>query len=163
MRYAIPCGCVLVKRCAMKQEYLGSLIEIMKKNRKIPKNAEKNFKVAFSACSLIAIDKGKKKIDKEVIYEYYRKKHDEVIDKRYEEMGDFDPQQCRVRAGTVIETSKEHATVKNSTGKKKYRTDYVPGLRKNDLVITHWDFVVEKIDSKTAEEMIELKDSMNIK
>ena len=86
MKYALPCSRTLVKRNQVTQEEVDKLIDIVKNNKEIPKNAEKIFKVAFAACSLIALDTGKNKIDEDVIREYFLKKHSDVIEKRYEEM-----------------------------------------------------------------------------
>jgi hypothetical protein len=153
MKYALPCVNVLVKRGTVTREQLNKLIEIVKNNKELPQNAERIPAVAFAVCSLIAIDNGKKTIDNEVIDEYFLFRHDDMIDKRYEEMGDFDTQKCRVRAGVVQSVTKNSATIKNSAGTKKYRTDFTTGLKKNDLVTTHWDFVVEKIDAARAEKI----------
>lgn len=163
MKYAVPCGCVLVKRGSMKQEYLDSLIGSIKKGEKTPEGAEKNFKVAFAACALIAMDAGKKTIDKQVIYEYFTKNHDEVLEKRYKEMRDFDPDKCRVRAGVVAGFSGKKVIVENSSGTKKYRADYIQGLKKGDFVATHWDFAVEKISESKAREMMKIKEKLMIK
>ena len=71
MKYALPCAGTLVKRGSVTKEYINRLIEAVKNNAVIPKNAEKIFKVAFSACSLIAIDTGKKEIGEKIIRKYY--------------------------------------------------------------------------------------------
>jgi len=160
MKYALPCAGTLVKRCSITQEEWDSLIDTVRRNRTIPKDAEKIFKVAFAACSLIALDCSKSEIDEEVIREYYLFGHDEMIDKRYEEMGDFDPDMCRIRPGIVKSFENGFATVENVHGLRKYRTDYCD-VKRNDVVATHWNFVVEKIPEETAERMkkqkIELK------
>jgi|SRR3989344_595458 len=149
MKYALPCAGTLVRRDIVSKEYIDNLIEAVKNNQHIPKDAEKIFKVALSACSLIALD-NEKQIDSDVIREYFLFRHDDMIDKRYEEMGDFDPEACRTRAGVVEFLEEKFAIVKNPSGKRKYRSDFVVDLQKNDIVVTHWNFIVEKIDKKTA-------------
>ena len=153
MRYALPCAGTLVKRHIMTQKQWDDLIDAVKNGRKVPKDSEKVFKVAFAACSMIAMDKKKRFIDSEVIREYFLFKHDDVINKRYEEMRDFDPEACRTKAGTVEEVKEGLATVKTRSGKGDFRVDFVKDLRKGDTVVIHWDFVTEKTDQKTADEM----------
>lgn len=144
MKYALPCSRTLVKRNQVTQDEVDKLIDIVKNNKEIPKNAEKIFKVAFTACSLIALDTGKNKIDEDVIREYFLKKHSDVIEKRYEEMGDFDPKACQIRLGRVVSFQGDEAIIINSSGKRSYKTDFVK-VQENDKVVTHWDFVVEVI------------------
>jgi len=139
MKYALPCAGTLVKRGNVRQQYIDELIECVKLNKKIPKDAEKMFKVAFAACSLIAIDSGKKTIDESIVRKYFLSKHDEVIDKRYVEMGDFNPDMCRVRKCIAERIENGFAFV----GKRRFRTDFVPYVKNGDNVITHWDFIVE--------------------
>ena len=159
MKYALPCAGTLVKRGSITQEKWDELIDIVKNEGKIPDGAERIFKVAFAACSLIALDR-KTEIDKGVIHEYYLFGHDKVIDKRYGEMGDFDPDMCRIRPGIVKSFENGFVTVENSSGTGKYRADYCK-VAKGDLVTTHWNFIVEKISEEMAEKMkkqkIELK------
>lgn len=163
MKYALPCAGILVKRGNVSQETVDRLFEIVKKKGKIPKDAEKISAVAFSACSIIAIDSGKKVIDRDIIHEYFLFKHDEMIDKRYEIMGDFDTDMCRTRAGIVLSVTRNKALVKNSFGNKEYYTDFIPDLKENDTVVTHWDFVIEKIDNNTAEKMKQKKEQLCLK
>ena len=153
MKYALPCARTLVKRGNADQTYIDMLIDIVKNNGEIPKDAEKIFKVAFSACSLAAIDDGKSSIDAGIIRKYFLFGHDKVIGSRYEEMGDFDPEACRVRAGVVESVENEKAVVYGPSGRKAFRIDFVPDARKNDIVVTHWNFIVEKTDKETAERM----------
>lgn len=139
MKYALPCAGTLVKRGSVNQKYVDQLVGIASKGGKIPKDAEKIFKVAFAACALIAIDAGKKIIDDNIVRKYFLSKHDKIIGKRYAEMGDFDPDMCRVRKGTVECLENEFAFVNG----KKFRTDFVPEVKNGDEVVTHWDFIVE--------------------
>ncbi len=162
MKYALPCAGTLVRRGKVSREYIDRLIDIVKNNGKIPKDAEKIFVVAFSACSLIAMDSGKSSIDSDIIREYFLLRHDDVIDRRYEEMGDFDPEACRTRSGIVGSVGDDFAVVNTPLGKGKYRTDFVSDIRRNDVVVTHWNFVVEKIDKNTVERMKVSKKSVKL-
>lgn len=152
MKYALPCAGTLVKRGDVKQEYADMLMDAVKNGKRIPEGAERIFKVALAACSLLAGDSGKKSIDEDVIRRYFLFGHDEVIGRRYEEMGDFDPQACRVTAGVVESAGRGFAVVRTLGGRKRYRADYC-NARKGDTVVTHWDFIVEKTDRETAGRM----------
>jgi hypothetical protein len=142
MKYALPCAGTLVKRGKITQRELDKLIEIVKNNEEIPTGAENIFKVAMAACTLIAKDSGRG-IDSEIIRDYFINHHDEVIDKRFEEMKDFDPEACRIRKGKVLESGGLFVIVENSSGTGKFRTDFCKA-KEGEEVITHWDFVVEK-------------------
>lgn len=163
MKFALPCAGTLIQRGSVSQQFIDELRIIVKNNEKIPKDAEKIFKVAMASCSLLAIDQRKKFIDEKIIHEYFLFKHDNVIDSRYEEMGDFDPNACRTRAGKINLIEKDLAVVENSFGINKYKLDFVPEVKKNDLVVTHWDYIVEKIDKKTAQEMQKQKQSLRLR
>jgi hypothetical protein len=147
MKYALPCAGTLVKRGKVRKEYIDELIDAVKSGKEIPAGAEKIFAVAFAACSLLAKDKGKDIIDDEIIHEYFLSGHDTIIEKRYEEMGDFDKEACRVCIGTVESKGTGKAEVKTKSGSSVFRTDFAPSLKKGDSVITHWDFIVEKTDN----------------
>ncbi len=143
MKYAIPCGSTLVSRGSITQKELDLLRELVKRGEELPADAEKIFKVAFSACSLLAIDKGKDLIDNDIIHDYFLQGHDFMIDKRFSEMMDFDPQACRVRPGIVESVGNGFASVIIEGELKKFRTDFLPHVKAGDNVITHWDYIVE--------------------
>ena len=153
MKYALPCAVTLVSRGSVEKDDIENLIDAVKKGRQIPEGAEKIFKVAMSACSLIALDSHKEFIDIDVIHNYFLYGHDDVIDRRFDEMRDFDPEACRVRPGIVKHIFKDSAVVLNSAGEKRYRTDFVPDLKIGDRVATHRDFVVEKISADAEKRM----------
>ncbi len=157
MKYALPCAGTLVKRGNITQEKLDDLLDIVKSGKPIPKDAEKIPAVAFAACSLIAIDKGKKEIDEAVIHDYFLFNHDDMIDSRYEKMGDFDPVACRTRVGSVLSVELEKARVLTDLGERDFRTDFCD-VDENDNVVTHWNFVVEKLDKEMAEKVRKAKE-----
>ncbi len=156
MKYALPCAGTLVSRGRVSQEKIDSLIDIVKKGEHIPKDSEKIFTVAFTACSLIALDKKKDIIDESVIRDYFLFRHDDIIDKRFEEMGDFDPEACRTRIGTVLSAEMEKANILTGIGPRDFRTDFCD-IHENDTVVTHWDFIVEKVDREMAQRIAEMR------
>ena len=153
MKYALPCVSVLVKRGTVTQEHLESLIETVKDGGEAPTGAEKIPAVAFAVCSLIALENGKAAIDDDIIREYFLFRHDDMIDKRYEEMGDFDTDACRTRIGRIVSIDSGRALVEMPGRTKTYRTDFVPDVKVNDRVVTHWDFIVETVDGAIAKQL----------
>ena len=84
-------------------------------------------------------------IDADIIEEYFLGKHDQVVDERFELMGDFDPERCRIYEGTIISINDDKALVKLEKKESEYRTDFVSDVKVGDKVIVHRDFVVKII------------------
>jgi hypothetical protein len=101
-RYAVPCSETLAKRGVITQKYQRSLVSSIVLNKKIPKDAEKIFKVASSMCEKTAKKLGKRYIDKEVVRRYFLFGHDKVVDRRYKIFKDFNPMLCRLYSGKVL-------------------------------------------------------------
>jgi len=149
LKYALPCGKILVKRGWIKQKYLDDMLEMVVKNKPININLKGVFVVASSVCSLIAMKRGKEFIDSGVIRDYFWNEHDYMVDKRFGEMGDFDPEECRIYPGRVLKVE-EKANVMTSKGEGSYRKDFVPDIKEGNFVVTHYDFIVEKINEETS-------------
>lgn len=145
LRYAVPCIDTLVERGNVKKSFAKNLISSVSKG-KAPEDTEKLFKVAFSACKKIAKRMGKKEIDSDVVRQYFLFEHDELIDIRYKKFGDFNPFECKTYPGIVLKTKKNKALIRIPFKTKVYRTDFVKNLKKNDHVVVHREFVVEKIN-----------------
>ena len=149
LRYAVPCAGTLVQRGTMEQQAWDELIAAVHAGN-APPDAEKLFKVAYAACSLLALDGGKKAIDSPLIRYYFRAGHDAVIDARYAEMQDFDPEACRVWAGAVTRVAPGKAWVLLPHEERECRTDFVPAAKPGDWVVVHWGFMVEPVTEKEA-------------
>ncbi|HLD77910.1 MAG TPA: HypC/HybG/HupF family hydrogenase formation chaperone [archaeon] len=148
LRYAVPCAGTLVKRGTLAQAEWDRLIAAVAAGR-APAGAERIFKVALAACSLLAIDSGKQAIDAAVVRQYFRAGHDAVIDARSREMGDFSPEACRVWAGRVQSVQSGRAVVETPAGLRTCKTDFVDA-RVGEWVIVHWDFLVEPVSAEGA-------------
>lgn len=145
MKYAVPCAETLVKRGAITEGQKQDMILLVSSGKTI-EHPEKIFKVAYAMCMLIAKKTGKKYIDEDVIREYFLHEHDDAVDKRFEEMCDFDPDECRVYRGKVIDIKGMKAKV-NIEGREKYfRTEFCKDIKINENVIVHRDFVVERYE-----------------
>jgi hypothetical protein len=144
MRYAIPCADTLVERGNITQGRLDDLIRKMVSGLEFTGDDISIFKVAKAHCTMIAKRNGKKEIDAEVIEEYFLGKHDKVVDERYEQMRDFDPERCRIYTGKVLLVKDGKATVETPKGRSEFRADFLPDVMKGDSVIVHRDFIVKR-------------------
>ena len=106
-------------------------------------DAEDIFKIAEAMCDAIRERMGKSDVDSQVIRQYFLLEHSDVVDDRYNLMGDFDPVSCKTRMGRVITIGADHAIVETSLGKSQYRTEFARDLKPGDNVVVHWDFIVE--------------------
>jgi hydrogenase maturation factor len=153
LRYALPCASTLVKRGSTTQENVDRMTGMVSEGIAPEDGAEKIFKVAIAMCNSIARRMGKDTIDAEVIRRYFLMEHSEVVDERYGLMGDFDPVACKTYPGKVISTDGGFAVVETRLGSMRYKTVLARDTKEGDLVSVHYDFVIEKIDAQTAEEM----------
>lgn len=156
-RYALPCAQTFVKRGKITQRFLDDIISKFSMGKELPKGFENTFVVAVSMLKIIAKKMGKEEIDDEVIRQYYLVDHDKVVDKRYEEMRDFNPMMCRVRIGKVIKVDGKIAKVKTEIGEYEYRTDFVKDLKEGDIVTVHYDFISEKISEDLLKNILNKK------
>lgn len=149
LRYAVPCATTLVQRKSLSSESYNSLLSDVAAG-KLPENEpEKLFKIAYAVCKAISLEKGKE-IDQEIIREYFWFKHDAVIDERYLEMRDFDPEHCRTFPGKVESLLGERAIVKTKRGKEEALTSFLPKIKPGSFVVIHRGFIVEEINKETA-------------
>jgi hypothetical protein len=155
LRYALPCAATLVRRGAVKGSLIKKAIADVSLGKPIEGYPERVFKTAIDMCNRIARKKGRKSIGQDVIRTYFLFEHDKAIDRRYKLYGDFDPQGCRTYPGLVI----DNRTVRTILGKKKYRTNFTPKLRKGDMVVVHRNFTVEKIDNALFRRLWALKEN----
>ncbi len=156
LRYALPCAGTLVKRGNVTKQYVDRLVEQVSRNEAPGAGAENMFKVANAMCDSIAERMGKPSTDAEVIRRYFLFEHSRVVDDRFNLMKDFNPVDCRTYAGRVIRAGDGSAVVETRLGQKVYRTIFAKDVRKNDMVVVHFDFVVEKVSKEVAERMAEM-------
>jgi len=154
LKYAVPCIDTLVERGKVKKNFAENLTSSVTKG-KAPKDSEKLFKIAYTSCKRIAKKMGKKEIDSDVIRQYFLFEHDKMIIKRYNKFKDFDPFKCRTYPGIVLRINNNRALVSLPFDRKVYRADFVKNLKKNDKVVVHRDFIVEKINLKLLNKLDE--------
>ena len=75
LKYAVPCGIVLVRRGDITRDYHSSLIEKVMSGNIEDMDIENNFKIGSRMCFLIMKKLGKDRIDTEVIRHYFWLEH----------------------------------------------------------------------------------------
>jgi hydrogenase maturation factor len=156
-RYAAPCGKVFVKRGVIDEVYFNNLIDSVARNE-IPVGTEKTFDFALKMCSDVAKKLHKKKIDEEVVREYFWIAHDRAARLRYEKFHDFDLNECIVYPGRVLSiVENNRALVSTPIKSFNYRTDFVPTLKKGNDVTVHYEFIPEIISGEDAKMLLKLK------
>jgi len=156
-KHAAPCGKIYVKRGVIDEIYFNDLIKAVAKN-KIRKGAEKTFDFALKMCAIEAQRLHKRKIDEEVVREYFWIAHDKAARMRYEKFHDFDLDECIVYPGKVLSIAEnKRALVSTPIKDFNYRTDFVPTLKKGNDVTVHYDFIVEIISEENAKMLLKLK------
>lgn len=158
LRYAIPCTSTLVKRGTIKQELVSELLDFSLKKKEIQADIRETFPVAYLACRKIAMGKGKKEIGPDEIREYFWKLHDDVIERRFEEKRDFDTEACRIWPGKVLRLLEgNRAEALTQRGERAFKNLFEPHIKKDDYVVTHYDFIVEKVSGEDAKAIWEGK------
>ena len=145
LRYAIPCGEVLVRRGELGKELLGSLNAAVANGQEIGIPVEDIFKVASRMCTIIAKRSGKAEIDDEVIRRYFLVEHEKAILWRKSIHPDLSVADCRVYPGKVLRVDGDAALVMTPMGVKRLRTDFEGSLGKGDSVSTHYSYIPERI------------------
>jgi len=156
LKYALPCARTLVKRGKISQGDVNSAIRQVAGNNVPETKIEGIFKVANFECSRLAKKAGKACIDSGTIRRYFLLEHNAVVDERFELMKDFNPSACKTYAGRVARIGKGYALVETPLGRKRYKTDFCKGVKRNDTVAVHFDYIIERISDTMARRMISM-------
>lgn len=156
-KYALPCAETLIKRGNLTTEEFDNMLTKVMKDEEPEKNSENVFKVAMSHLKFISMQKKKSKIDEKTIREYFLFGHDEAVDERFDEMGDFDQEKCRIYPGIVREIKDGKTLVETPIGTEACKNYFVKDLKIKDIVVVHRNFVVEKISKNLAVRLMESK------
>lgn len=142
--YALPCMEAWVKRGKISRKEAEELVNRYKRDKKLPPGTENLFPTALSFLKKIAREMGKDVIDKDVIREYFLKRHNEIIERMYRIKRDFDVEKCKTKKGEVIEVRESYVVVRVGDKTGNYNT-FVDDLKKGEEVILHWGYVVERL------------------
>lgn len=149
IRYAYPCSHIL---CTVRGEVSEEEFKMMEDaaiNNKIldRKFLEKAFFRAFTRISQLAQEMKKDRWDLEVIKEYFRVRHNPVLDNS--DYPESFKEQCKVFEAKVKQILADGEAIveyeNKGTKKRKVKTDYLPNIKVNDKVTIHWSYIVEKI------------------
>ncbi len=160
LRYAIPCGEVLVGRGELRHEVLQKMNDSVAHGQEIDMPVENIFKVASRMCTILAKQMGKSEIDEEVIRRYFMLEHEKAIKWRKQIRPDIKVQECMVYPGRVLKIDFDKAIVRTPLGEAMLRNEFTPDLRKGDRVSTHYDYISEKIEPGHVNKMLKKSSKM---
>lgn len=157
LRYAVPCGEVLVKRGDLKAELLRKFNDSVKHKQGVEYPIEDVFKVATRMCTILAKRMGKKEIDSEVIRRYFLLEHDKAIQWRKQIKPDINIKECSVKPSKVLEIHDDKIRVMTRLGEMMCRPDFVRNLRINEWVSVHYDYIDERLKPHHVNKMLKEK------
>jgi hydrogenase maturation factor len=153
LRYAIPCGEVLVNRGTLDPRLLKKAERIVTDGKSANIKPEEMFPTAAKMCTLLAHKMGKKTIDQEVIRRYFLFEHEKAVRWRMKLYPDVIPEKCIVFPARVLRSG-ELLLVNTAQGKRILDTRFAPEVKRGDWVSTHYSYASEKIPSETAKRML---------
>ncbi|MEM5812392.1 MAG: hypothetical protein QXN71_03065 [Candidatus Aenigmatarchaeota archaeon] len=156
LRYAIPCGEVLVRRGSLDQNLLKKAEQIVTDGKDSKIDIERMFPVAVKMCTLIAQRMGKKAIDSDVIRRYFLFEHEKAVRWRAKIYPDVIPEKCIVYPARVLRSGKL-LIVNTPTGRKILDKKFVPEAKRYDWLSIHYSYASEKIPTETAKRMLRKK------
>ncbi len=154
LKYAIPCGEVLVDRGELKERLLNKLKDSVIDQKELNYDIENIFKVATRMCTILGTKMGKDSIDEEVIRKYFLHEHEKAIQWRMQIKPDVVPERCRVYPGRVINENNKGILVNTPLGRIVAKTDFTDKLKTGDWVSMHYSQIAEKIPRPEADSMI---------
>jgi hypothetical protein len=153
LKYAIPCGEVLVRRGEIEPEILENLRKSVECGDNIEIDVAEFFPVAARMTTILAKRMGKKEVDEEIIRRYFLLEHEKAIRWRMKIHPDVKIRDCMVYPGRVLKIYSDSVLVKTLLGEIFLRNDFNNNLKIKDWVSTHYDYVSEKINPNYANKM----------
>lgn len=157
LKYAIPCGQVLVKRGDVNQKKLDTLRQGLLMGAEVKEDLEKIFPIATRYLTLMAKRAGKREIDAELIRRYFWREHQKCVEWRMAIYPDVMPEKCLVLPARVLKAGAK-AVVQTPLGKREVKQDFCRGMKEGDFVAVHYDYAVEKINSGQAKALLKCCD-----
>ncbi|UCC91204.1 MAG: hypothetical protein JSV39_02705 [Candidatus Aenigmatarchaeota archaeon] len=154
LRYAIPCGEVLVNSGELREDLLKQLNDSVKDKQDIEIPIENVFKVATRMCTILAKKMGKNEIDSEVIRRYFLIEHENAIKWRKQIRPDLKVKDCLVYPGRILRIDHDKVLVRTPLGDKFFRGDFTEGLKMKDRVSVHYDYIAERIKADHFNKML---------
>ncbi len=151
LRYAIPCGQVLVERGSLDRELLEKLNKKVADERPVRERIEDLFPVAARMCTIIANMLGKESIDSDVIRRYFLFEHERAVKWRASLFPDIRIDECLVQPGRILRKERGMLLASTPRGELLLRRELVPEGNRGDFVTVHYDFASEIIGRKEFE------------
>ena len=140
LKYAVPCGQVLVKRGTITQDQLDNPEPEM-------------FKVGLFLCEQSAKKLGKDVIDTEAIHQYFWYDHDDALVDHCKINNDVDVDLCTVYPGQYLGNN----IVRLPIGERKVNIRNTPEIKEGEYVTVHYDSTCEMITKEDFEKLSEMK------
>jgi hypothetical protein len=150
LKYAFPCTYILQQRGKVTNEEMGTLEDAVLKTKVLPREfLEKIYPNAFRRIDDVAATMQRERWDVEVIREYFRVRHNQIIDAGIETFA-YAPEKfkdlCRVHEARVMRVVDDVLVVEYSIGKKRnVLNKLVPSAKEGDIVTIHYGYAIEKL------------------
>jgi hypothetical protein len=157
LKYAIPCGQVLVDRGSLDREVLENLRKRVAARRPPRESIEDCFPVAARMATIIAHRMGKERIDEEVIRRYFLSDHDQAVRWRSSIFPDIKVDECLIHPGRIVRREGDLLVAKTPRGELSLRGDFAPEAKRGDLVTVHYDFISEITGRKDFDRLLRMR------
>jgi hypothetical protein len=154
LRYAVPCGQILVRRGSLDAGVLESLRKRTAEGRSVRDDVAECFPVAARMTTLLAQKMGREEIDEDVIRRYFLFDHDRAVRWRASLFPDVSVEECLISPGRISEIQRGGILVNTPRGELSLRKDFIPEARRGDLVAVHYDFVAEPLPRKDFDALL---------
>ncbi len=146
LKYAFPCSWVIYARGEISLEEYNVLKEAALEGKKLSRDfLEKVYFRAFERLSRIAEEMNKDKWDMQVIEEYFRNRHNSIVE--LSEHPQLIKEFCKVYESTIKSISDEFYIVKYGLNKeRKVKKVFVPNANIGDRIRIHYDYAIEKVN-----------------
>ena len=129
LKYAIPCGDVLVDRGELKQRLLDKMKGSVVDQKELNYDIENVFKVATRMCTILGTKMGKKEIDEDVIRRYFLHEHEKAIQWRMQIKPDVVPENCRVYPGRIVNENSKGVLLNTPLGRVVAKDEFIDRLK----------------------------------
>jgi len=161
LKFAIQCSGSPLNRTLIPPEDEAKARELVSKGKLPDRGFERRYRAAYGGCSILALEREKKEIDKEVVEEYFLYRHNSNLDtdlamgRTYRD--DID---CKTYPGAIEKIEdKEFATVKTPAGEMRCSRVFVGELGVGSLVAVHRNVIAIQISDDMATKMERLLNS----
>jgi hypothetical protein len=121
----------LDKEHLFSEDYREQVLNDIRNGEQIEEVEESLFQTGVINCLKLSKRKGKEKIDKETIDQYFLGPHNNISE-------------CKAHRGVVMKVNGE-VVIQTSEGQRKYKTTLEPNLEIGKVVTIHGDYVIKVV------------------